>query len=144
MLASRPLSPIEQMSVAASLSAAEAGLFWEQKPIDQRHAYTVAVRVEGSVGEDPEAVAAALLHDIGKRHTSAGLIGRSLATVADMAGMPLPTDWRRYRNHGSLGSADLEGIGATGLSVAFAAGDNRPPAGTDPTVWEALHAADDA
>jgi hypothetical protein len=132
------------MSVAASLTADEAKLFWEQHPIDQRHAYSVAGRVAGMLGDHQDAFAAALLHDVGKRHSSAGPIGRSLATVADLAGVPLPPDWSRYRKHDELGAADLENIGAGPLSIAFAAGRKLPGDEIDAVVWDALRAADDA
>jgi hypothetical protein len=144
VLGNRSLSPIEQLSVAASLTEAEASVFWDQHPIDQRHAYVVAARVEGALGENREAVAAALLHDTGKRHSSAGPVGRSLATIADGLRLPLPADWRRYRNHGPLGASDLEALGASRLSIAFARGHNDPPGEIDSDVWQALQAADDA
>ena len=144
VLRDRPLSPLEQVSVAESLTVDEAKLFWEQHPIDQRHAYSVAARVAGALGDHREAVAAALLHDVGKRHSSAGPIGRSLATVGDLAGIPLPEDWRRYRKHDELGAADLERIGAGPLSIAFAAGQKMPVDEIESDVWEVLQAADDA
>ena len=130
--------------MAAALSEAEAGLFWDQHSIDQRHGYVVAARVEGALGENREAVAAALLHDTGKRHSSAGAVGRSLATIADGLRLPLPADWRRYRNHGLLGASDLEAVGASRLSIAFARGHNNPSDEIDPDVWQALQTADDA
>jgi hypothetical protein len=144
VITSRPLSPVEQLSVAASLSSPEATLYWEQHSIDQRHSYTVATRVEATVGENRAAVAAALLHDVGKRHSSIGPIGRSLATLADLTGLPLPSDWRRYRDHGELGAADLVAVDADPLAVAFAADPDEPPIGIDGQVWDALRAADDA
>ena len=111
--------------------------------MDQRHAYEVARRTAGMLGEDKPALTAALLHDVGKRHSRAGAIGRSLATILDGLRLPLPADWRRYRDHEQLGAADLAEQGADPLAVAFASGHR--PAGdeVDAHVWDALVAADD-
>jgi hypothetical protein len=121
-----------------------APLFWQQAAIDQRHAYDVARRVEVALGSNQEALTAALLHDIGKRHSDVGVIGRSLATLLDVLGLPLSEDWRRYRSHEQLGSTELAEGGADPLTVAFAAGFRPDPGLVDAAVWEALVAADDA
>lgn len=121
-----------------------APLFWQQAAIDQRHAYDVARRTEAALGPNQEALTAALLHDVGKRHSDAGVIGRSLATLLDALGLPLPEDWSRYRSHEQLGSTELAEHGAAPLTVAFAAGARPDPGQVDPVVWEALVAADDA
>jgi hypothetical protein len=140
----RRLKPAEQAWVNQVLPQDLAPLFWQQAAIDQRHAYDVARRTEAVLGSNQEALTAALLHDVGKRHSDAGVIGRSLATLLDGLGLPLPEDWRRYRSHEQLGSNELAEHGADPLTVAFAAGSS-PDAGTvDVTVWEALVAADDA
>ncbi len=139
-----PLGPTEQDLVNNSLTAEQSRLFWEQDPIDQRHAFDVFHRVGESLGDDARAAAAALLHDIGKRHSDVGAIGRSLATVLDTIRLPLPEDWRRYRDHEALGAADLEKVGADELTVAFARSRAGRPQSVDPVVWDALVAADDA
>ena len=112
--------------------------------MDQRHAYDVAQRVHSELGENGPAIKAALLHDVGKRHSDVGPIGRSLATVFDALRLPLPADWRRYRDHGELGAADLELIGADDLCVAFARGRFDPATAADQSTWDALVAADNA
>lgn len=117
-------------------------MFWQQNVADQAHACAVARRVHEQLGEDRSAIAAALLHDIGKRHSAAGPIGRSLATVLDTVGAPMPEDWRRYRDHGELGAADLRVVGADATSIAFARGKRDET--VDPRVWEVLMAADNA
>lgn len=141
---SSPLGPAAQAEVNAVLTEEQAALFWEQDPIDQRHAYEVAQRVRQRLGEDPSATKAALLHDVGKRHSSAGPIARSLATVLDTANLPLPADWRSYRNHEILGAMDLQEIGADLLAVAFARGRSDDDQSIDPNVWAALVEADNA
>ncbi len=142
VLISRPLGPRAQDDVNRRLRPAEAALFWQQQPIDQRHAYGVAARVAERLDGDTDAVAAALLHDIGKRDSNMGALTRTAATVLGVLHLPMPERWRRYRNHGELGAADLERIGASPLAVAFARGVKG--AGLDATVWETLLTADGA
>jgi len=139
-VAGKPLRPSQQAEVCRALTAGEAGLFFRQQPIDQRHAFEVARRVRAALPGNEDAVAAALLHDVGKTHSRLGPVARSLATVVDMVHLPMPARWRVYRDHGSLGAEDLAEAGARPLAVAFAAGT---PEG-DPEVWETLAAADDA
>lgn len=117
-------------------------VFWEQQSIDQRHAYEVAARVAKGLGEGHPAVAAALLHDVGKRHSRLGPVERSLATVTALVHLPMPQRWKTYQDHGEVGAVDLEAIGASPLAVAFARG--KPTAGLDAEVWRLLEAADDA
>lgn len=139
VLVARPLSPRAQDDVCRALTAAEAHIFWDQQPIDQRHAYDVALRVRNVLGDDREAIAAALLHDVGKRHSRLGPIGRSLATTAQALRMPRPPRWQEYLEHDAIGAADLELAGAGSLAIAFALGRQTG----DPEVWATLAAADD-
>ena len=144
VLRSTPLSPRDQDEVSALLGERAADLFWQQDPIDQRHAYQVALRVRERLGVHLTAVTASLLDEVGKRHSSLGPIGRSLATVLGALRLPVPSDWRRYLDHGELGAADLSAIGADALSVAFAAGRLEDRAVASPEVWDALVAADNS
>jgi hypothetical protein len=137
---STPLGPRQQAEVREALTSSEATVFFRQQPIDQRHAYEVARRVMVALPGDGDAVAAALLHDVGKVHSRLGPVSRSLATVCDAVHLPMPVRWRAYRDHGALGAADLEAAGARPLAVAFAAGEETG----DGTVWRALVAADNA
>ena len=132
--------PFEQRWVAAELDGPVAALFWAQRPEDQRHAIEVARRV----GDDPELVEAALLHDVGKVQAPLGAVARSLATVLGSLGLPMPGSWRRYRDHGTLGAAALEAVGASPLAVAFARHHpGAAPKGIDPSRWARLAAADE-
>lgn len=144
VLTSSPLGPAAQAEINGVLTEDQAALFWEQDSIDQRHSYEVAVRVRQRIGDDPAAFVAALLHDVGKRHSNAGPVGRSLATVLDSMRLPLPADWRRYRDHGVIGADDLREVGADRLAVAFAKGDRDGDDSIDAEVWEALVEADNA
>ena len=144
VMVGKPLGPRAQDEVNAILDPAAAALFWDQDAIDQRHAYAVAQRVRDRLAGDQDAFAAALLHDVGKRHCDLGAVARSMATVADMMRLPMPADWRRYRDHGTLGARDLGEIGASPLAIAFAAGEPVAPDGIEGDVWDVLRAADDA
>lgn len=137
------LSPAEQQAVADRLDSAGAAMFFAQDAADQRHALDVAGRVASSLPGDDEAYVAALLHDVGKRHGRLGAVGRSVATVLDGLGAPLPQAMRRYRRHGSAGADDLAAAGYGGIVVAFAAHHPSPaPQGIDPARWQALLDAD--
>ena len=143
-LTSRRLTPIEQDWVNGVLRADLAVVFWQQPAIDQRHSYEVARRTEAVLGDDSSALTAALVHDIGKRHSRAGVVGRALATAMDMLRLQLPADWQRYRDHERIGSTELADLGADKLAVAFASGRRPNLDEIDEYVWETLVAADDA
>jgi putative nucleotidyltransferase with HDIG domain len=138
------LSPAEQQRVHHRLTADAAALFWGQGVPDQRHAFDVATRVEARLPGDGEAYVAALLHDVGKRHTRLGAVGRSVATVLDGVGLPMTASMRRYRQHGSIGAAELAEAGMDDLVVAFARDHPgaTPPSDVDAVRWQALLDAD--
>lgn len=142
VLTSKRLGPRAQDEINRLLSSAEAALFWRQQPIDQRHAYEVAQRVGTVLGDNREAMVAALLHDVGKAKSNLGPISRSLATSLDVLRLPVPAQWQMYRDHGSMGAEELERIGAPPIAVSFARG--KAGAGDDPAVWRALVDADNA
>ena len=135
--------PADQQYVHDHLTPACAAVFWTQSPADQEHAVTVARRVEAAIGDDPETIEAALLHDIGKRDVRIGAIGRSIATVLDAAGLPMTRSMRAYRDHGPSGGRILESAGCGRLAVAFAgAHPAGPPADVDAARWQVLLGAD--
>jgi hypothetical protein len=143
-LRARPLSPVEQDRVAAVLEPETAHLFFRQAAPDQRHALEVAQRVSSARPDDREAFVAALVHDVGKAESAIGPVARSMATVIAALRLPLPDAWRRYRDHGALGAAALEAVGAPALAVAFARyHPGPPPPGVDPATWADLAHADD-
>jgi hypothetical protein len=142
VLTARPLGASEIEEIRSWLTPGESWLFFSQVTADQRHGYQAAVVArEGGLGAT--GVSAALLHDIGKRHARLGVMGRTCASLAIKARLPLTRRWRLYRDHGETGSRELEAVRSDPLVVAFALhhhGD-RPktiPAGT----WEVLVIAD--
>ncbi len=142
-LAATPPSPSEQRFVHDHLAPAEARVFWEQRPEDQRHAIDVARRVAAAADDDDELIRAALLHDVGKAAAPIGALRRSVATVLDVVGLPLPRAMATYRDHGRLGAERLERVGADGIVVAFASHHpGPPPAGYDQDRWAILLSAD--
>ena len=140
---SAPLGPPELTWVESRLTGPEWSAFLEQPTADQRHGYSSARAVEATLGARPDAVRAALLHDIGKRHARLGLVGRALASVAIRMRAPLWERARTYRDHGPIGSRELSGWGAEPLVVEFArAHHGARPRGTDPAVWRVLCESD--
>jgi putative nucleotidyltransferase with HDIG domain len=142
VLKARPLLDREAEEVRSWLSPGQAWLFFSQAGHDQRHGYEAAL-VAIHHGLDLVAVRAALLHDVGKRHARLGVIGRSLASLAIKARLPLPGRWRIYRDHGRVGSAELTAIGSEPLVVDFALHHHGPrPPGIPEETWAVLLLAD--
>lgn len=118
-------------------------LFLEQQVADQRHGLEVMRHVARSGVTDPDVLAAAALHDIGKRHSRLGPVGRSVATVLMLARLPMTRRMRRYVDHGELGAVDLERAGAPALVVGFARHHQwGRPHGFPAPDWQTLRAAD--
>jgi hypothetical protein len=141
-LTARPLSASEIEQVRSWLTPAEAWLFFSQSTPDQRHGYEAAM-VARSAGLDAAGLNAALLHDVGKRHARLGVMGRTFASLAIKTGLPLTSRWRLYRDHGQIGSGELEAVGSQPLVVEFARHHHGTrPAGIPERTWEALQLAD--
>ena len=118
-------------------------IFFSQGDADQRHGYHAALVVVAAGVTDRDVIAAALLHDVGKRHARLGIVGRSLASVLILARIPLGERLSAYRDHGMLGARELAGVGAPSLAIDFAMHHHgsRPPT-INPEVWEVLVQAD--
>jgi hypothetical protein len=129
--------------VSGYLTPAEADLFWAQPTADQRHAHDCGKFVAAKSAEDC-VVNAALLHDIGKRHSGLGLFGRSYATIAGLLTINGTSDMQAYNQHGPVGADELVAVGASKLAVDFArhhqSGVNNEPA--EKTNWDLLLQAD--
>ena len=139
-----PLTPGEQDEVAGWLRAEESALFWSQQVADQRHGLETARRLAATHPEDLELIRAGLLHDVGKHEVRISAWGRTWATLADLAGLPLSARYRKYRDHGPIGAAALANLNAENLVVEFAGRHPAgPPAGIDPQRWQLLLDADD-
>lgn len=139
----KPPNADEAALVNTLLAEKERILWWRQPVGDQRHALLAAHHVRARLPDDRSAVRAALLHDLGKRHCRLGAVGRSVATVIGAFGLPQRGRVEAYLNHGQLGAAELESLGAEPLVVNFARlhTDGMPP-GVDEELWSVLFAAD--
>lgn len=142
-LVAPPLGPVDQAFVGRHLGREPAFLFWDQQVSDQRHAVDMARRVSATLPGDQGAIRAALLHDVGKRHSALGALGRSLATLLDGFSLPMSARMRAYGLHGPLGADDLEAAGCGDLEISFARHHGGAmPASVEPTRWRALLDAD--
>lgn len=118
-------------------------LFFAQPPADQRHGYGAAMAVLDSGIADHDVVMAALLHDVGKRHSRLGLFGRALASVLIRLGAPLPRRVGAYRDHGAIGAGELSRASAPALAVDFAMHHHGPrPETIQHDIWAVLVKAD--
>jgi hypothetical protein len=142
-LTARPLTLSETKAIRGWLDPELAELFFEQNPADQRHAYHAALTVVGSGVTDQAVIAAALLHDVGKRHSGLGVVGRSLASILMSLGAPLGDRMTSYRDHGRIGALELAALGAPSLAIDFALHHQAGrPATIETDIWELLMVAD--
>ena len=140
----RQLTPDERSEVTGWLNGpAEEAVYWDQTVADQRHGLDGARVVAALRPDRRDLIRAALLHDVGKRHSRLGPIERSLASLCAKLGLPVRGAWLRYLNHGPMGADDLESLGCEGLVVAFARSHHHlRPDGIAFSDWEILQAAD--
>jgi predicted HD phosphohydrolase len=86
---------------------------------DRRHSIEVARRfIELAPGADRSAVAAALLHDVGKQVAGLGTMWRVVATVVG----PRTKRLRDYHLHEPLGAALLREAGSDDATIALVEG----------------------
>lgn len=132
--------PASQRWALAQLRTGERDLFASMSGPDRRHAIGVARRALTLLAAEAPAgfVAAALLHDVGKRDARLGTFGRVWATLATMvlgrrrmvafeaapaaaAGRPgLRTRMARYVQHDRIGAELLRDAGSEPLTVTWA------------------------
>jgi len=121
----------------ASLNEREQRLFRLMSNPDQRHAVRVARRVEAAYAElsAPEvpveiALAAALLHDVGKTEAHLGTYGRTIATLSGVVGgLDLAEIWQDksgftrkvglYLRYGIIGAEMLQLAGSDERVIAW-------------------------
>jgi putative nucleotidyltransferase with HDIG domain len=129
--------------VSGWLTPETGAVFFAQGDADQRHGYYAALSVVAAGVADRDVIAAALLHDVGKRHARLGIVGRSLASVLILLRLPLGERLAAYRDHGIVGARELAGVGAPALAIDFAMHHHgsRPPT-IKPEIWELLVQAD--
>lgn len=142
VLSAKPLSESERLAVKSWLPSRFTEIFFEQDDHDQRHGYHAAQSVVTD-GFDGEVVVAALMHDVGKRHSRLGILGRSLASLMILLHLPLTRRMAAYRDHGTVAADELELLDASSLVVDFARHHHAPrPETIELGVWEALQLAD--
>jgi hypothetical protein len=143
----------DEIERAHRLLPPEARQLFDGMPVaDRRHALDVVARLVDAQQDDPDLLAAALLHDAGKGHRMrlwhrvGGVLLEAVAPLllARLAS-PDPRSWRYpfhlYRHHASL-SADAAGdAGCSPRTVAFIRGT---PGLGDASLAAALASADEA
>lgn len=143
MLGARPLSVAEQELARSILAPRLQTIFFEQTHADQRHGLESARHVMCSGKARPDLIAAALLHDVGKRHARLGILGRVAASLLIAARFPLRARFRAYRDHGPVAAEELRNIGAPEVAVTFARHHHGPrPDDIDPVDWAILVESD--
>jgi len=121
----------------------EAAIYWEQPVADQRHGLESARTTAAVRPGRRDLVRAALLHDVGKRHSELGVVGRSLASLFAKLRLPVRGSWRSYLDHGTLGAEELARLGSGQLVVDFAHYHHGSrPAALTVDDWEVLQRAD--
>jgi hypothetical protein len=119
-LTSKALTGREMSLLDGWLRPEEATPFAEQPVADQRHAYQAAVVVGTARPDRPDLVRAALLHDLGKRHSRLGWLARSAVTLSDLAGIRWWGRGQVYLEHGRLAADELAALGAEPVVISFA------------------------
>jgi hypothetical protein len=128
-------------------------LFAAMPVADRRHALDVVARLRDAGRDDPDLLAAALLHDAAKGHrmrlwhrVGGVLLGAASPRLLAFVASPDPGSWRHpfylHLHHDRL-SADLaERAGCSPRAVAFLRGTASGP--SDAQLARALRMADDA
>ena len=132
-------------------------LFGRMPRYDRRHALEVLKTLQQQGYEDPDLLAAALLHDVGKTAVGSGRIRlwHRVAVVlmhawqpglAEAVGRDEPGSWRRafyvQQHHAALGAELARGAGCTEATVALIRHHEDPPPDAGDTALAALQAAD--
>ncbi len=123
----------------ARLPAPLAALWSAQHPLDRRHTVAVARQVDAVAGPDAPVWVqqAALLHDVGKADAPLGVVGRTVATVLELARVRwAPGRLGRYLHYTEGGATSLAAAGASDEVVAWAREHHEPAeCWTVPVEW---------
>jgi len=149
----RPLDAGDLDLVHATLWPVELECWERLGRADRAESLATARAAMAALGADadPDYVAAALLHDVGKAETRFGTLGRSWATAtATLVGTRRARAWRgaigQYVNHDEVGATRLSEAGARAAAVSWARAHHRPalwPAtGIPPGICAVLASAD--
>lgn len=134
-LSDAPPRAVDDAWAVGFLTASEADLWWGLQHQDRRHSVEVAHRFVALVDHPSrDAVAAALLHDIGKQCSRLGTAARVVATLVG----PRTERFRRYHDHERLGVDLLRNAGSSSVTIALLDGTSK-----DAATADALRAADD-
>lgn len=99
-LSAGPLRGEARIDIRSVLAPAEFVLFERQSPGDQQHAYRVMCTLRSAGQNDPELLAAALLHDVGKSFCKAHWWDRPLVVLLQ----GLAPGWSARLAEGDVGS----------------------------------------
>lgn len=129
--------------MAGYLNSSEADLFWQQQHTDLRHAHDCARYVAERRPDRPDLIRAALLHDLGKRGSRLGPIGRSIATLLALLGIRGSQRHHSYNRHSDEGAEILANAGAEEVVVVYTRHHHSGrPESFDPDDWDLLMTAD--
>jgi hypothetical protein len=143
----------EETALAHRILAADAAALFDGMPVaDRRHALDVVDRLLAAGHDDPDLLAAALLHDAAKGHRMrlwhrvAGVLLEAFApSLLQRVASPDPASWRHpfhlYLHHAELSAEMASAAGGSARSAAFIRGE---PAADDVHLGRALEVADDA
>ena len=146
------VDPAEEALVERVLPAPAQRLFGGMPVADRRHGLDVAQRLLASGHDDPDLLAAALLHDAGKGHrlrlwhrVSGVLLEAVAPSLLRRLASTDPQSWRHpfhlYLHHDAISAEMAVSAGCAPRTGAFIRGQ---PAETDAPLQAALKAADDA
>jgi hypothetical protein len=146
------VEPSEEAVARRVLNDSAWRLFAGMPVADRRHALDVAARLRAAGHDDPDLLAAALLHDAAKGarmrlwHRVAGVLLEAVSpALLRRLASDDPGSWRHpfhlYLHHGRLSAEMAERVGCPGRTIAFLRGT---APGTDAALAAALRMADDA
>ena len=130
-LQSKPLTPAERAEVAHHLTHLELQLFERFSWSDQAHALRVLRLLQTEGHDDPDLLAAALLHDIGKTELSISVVDRCVVVLGSRlwpnrakkwgeTAQP-PYRWRKpfvlKMRHAEWGAQLAEKVGSSPLAI---------------------------